>query len=204
MEKQSYENSRGITLGITTFGAKCFSPEASCRSHTLETIWILCKTRQEWQFPSQRLRFFSSAPRFREQGRNQMSLSQCLLSLHMFRNRYWPCTHTHAYNKTETRIFCFRSFISSKVTANWNRVGSKYVILGSHARNSNENGEQDNDAARSLHVFIHDSNPESSFSLIRGSEASDQFRSPKRQSSLKMYVPLSLFLKPINIEHGTG
>ena len=128
-----------------------------------------------------------------------MSLSQCLLSLHMFRNRYWPCTHTHAYNKTETRIFCFRSFISSKVTANWNRVGSKYVILGSHARNSNENGEQDNDAARSLHVFIHDSNPESSFSLIRGSEASDQFRSPKRQSSLKMYVPLSLCLKPIKI-----
>lgn len=105
MEKQSYENSRGITLGITTFGAKCFSPEASCRSHTLETIWILCKTRQEWQFPSQRLRFFSSAPRFREQGRNQMGLLQCLLSLHMFRNRYWPCTH--AYNKTETRIFCF-------------------------------------------------------------------------------------------------
>ena len=46
---------------------------------------------------------------------------------------------------------------------------------------------------------MHDSNPESSFSLIRGSEASDQFRSPKRQSSLKMYVPLSLCLKPIKI-----
>ena len=39
MEKQSYENSRDITLGITTFGAKYFSPEASCRSHTLETIY---------------------------------------------------------------------------------------------------------------------------------------------------------------------
>ena len=39
MEKQSYENSRDITLGITTFGAKYFSPEASCRGHTLETIY---------------------------------------------------------------------------------------------------------------------------------------------------------------------
>lgn len=93
MEKQSYENSRDITLGITTLGAKYFSPEASCRSHILETIpWkqfqYYAKHDSNGNTIPKRYGSFRQHQDFENSGRNQMSQSQWLLSLHMFRNRY--------------------------------------------------------------------------------------------------------------------